>query len=246
MTIAVLAMTALAIAVIIVFRLAMKRVMEEREKMRQAELKHQQKLLHNSISTQERERQRIAADLHDELSSQLNVLKLSLYEMKPQLPELFAKTGQLLDGAIDISRYIAHDLYPPLLAQLGLTETLQDFLQPLEQQLEIDFYPNGNAKNIQPEQALHMFRISQELVQNALKYAEASRLSFILRITDNWIALRINDNGKGFDKTKIKGGLGLANVESRVQILGGKYKIKTAPGKGTGVILLVDKKPSQP
>jgi len=237
-TIAVLAMTVLAVLVIVVFRLAMKRVMLEREKMRQAELAHQQNLLLNSINTQERERQRIAADIHDELAARLSVLKLSLYQMKTVLPELSGKTNHMLDEAIAISRNISHDLYPPLLAELGLAETLRGFLEPLESQLEVDIFINGESDNLSPEQALHLFRITQELTQNTLKYAEADKLSLMLRITDQQIALKLSDNGKGFDVKQARGGLGLSNIESRVQVLGGYYKMKSTLGKGSTTIIL--------
>ncbi len=237
-TTAVLAMTALALSVIIIFRLALHRVHQEKEKRRQAELQHQQKLLYNSIHTQERERERIAGDLHDELSSRLHVLKLSLYNTKSSPDE----NNKLLDEAIGLSRRIAHDLYPPLLKELGLIEALQDFLQPLEQKLSITFFAIGNTENLTAKQTLHLFRISQELVQNAIKHAEPSKLSLSLKVAGTYIALQVYDNGKGFSPSQVKTGLGLNNVEARVQLLGGIYKIKTVLGKGTRVIVLITKK----
>ncbi|MGB0175556.1 MAG: sensor histidine kinase, partial [Owenweeksia sp.] len=233
------AMTALAILVIVIFRLAIRRVMQERERMRRAELLHQQKLLYNSINTQERERQRIAADLHDELSSRLSILKLNLYQWMDGTSKIPEPISSMLDETIRLSRNIAHDLYPPLLAELGLAETLKDYLIPLQGKIETDIYINQNGEAPSGDICLQLFRISQEVIQNMLKHAEASVLHIHLKIRSACTVLLLKDNGKGFDLTNARGGLGLGNIESRIQLLNGVYRIKSSPGKGTSTLILI-------
>tara|TARA_B100001245_G_C22892543_1_gene430119 strand:+ start:3201 stop:3929 length:729 start_codon:yes stop_codon:yes gene_type:complete len=239
MTVAVLAMTTLAVLVIVIFRLAIRRVMQERERMRQAELTHQQKLLYNSINIQERERQRIAANLHDELSSRLTILKLNLHQLKQGDTEVTGQMVPLLDETLRLSRNISHDLYPPLLAELGLVETIKDYLLPLKGKVETEFHTNQNGEPPQGEISLQLFRIIQELIQNVLKHAQASVISVQLRITTTYTSLLVKDNGCGFKLSNTKGGLGLGNIESRVQLLNGLYRIKSSLGKGTSTLILI-------
>ena len=238
-TIAVLAMTALAIMVIFIFRLAIKKVKEEKEKMRQAEIMHQQKLLYNSISIQERERKRIAADLHDELASRLNVIKLNVYATQKTMPEWAEQTNHLLDEAIAISRNISHDLYPPLLADLGIIETLRDYVHPLRQQMHVHLEITGTTNQLTKEQELQLFRLFQEQLQNVIKHAKATTLEILLSFRTKELVFLMRDDGIGYNPEYAKSGLGLINVESRVQMLKGKYKIKTAPGKGTALIITI-------
>lgn len=239
MTVALLAMIALAILVIAIFRLAMKRVWKEREKLRQSELEHQQKLLFNSLAAQERERRRIAADLHDELTSRLNIIRLSLFTAPPANHDQNTTVKQLLDETIELSRNISHDLYPPLLAELGLIETIKDYLHPIKANVQTTFYCREESAVLNEEQALQLFRVFQELVQNVLKHAEATELKVLMRLGTQTAFLSVQDNGKGFEATNTKTGLGMGNVESRIHLLQGKFKVKTRLHHGTSVKVLI-------
>ena len=238
MTVALLAMIMLALVVIAIFRLAMKRVWEEREKLRQTELQHQQKLLFNSLAAQERERRRIASDLHDELTSRLNIVRLSLHGATLSQTDQ-TTTKQLLDETIELSRNISHDLYPPLLAELGLVETIKDYLHPVKSNLDTSFYYRDETGILNEEQALQLFRVFQELVQNALKHAKAAHLNIFLRLGSTTAFLKVQDDGKGFDQENAKNGLGMGSIESRIRLLKGKFKVKTQPSKGTSTLVLI-------
>ncbi len=239
MTVAVMAMTLLALLVIFIFRLAISRVMKEREKMRQAELEHQQKLLYNSITIQERERQRIATNLHDELSSRLLVLKLNLHQLERDGPHLPDPVKTLLDETLRLSRNIAHELYPPMLAELGLAETIRDYLTPLQGEIQTTLYIAQSDIEPPNEVSLQLFRTIQELIQNTLKHAQASHLFLQLRVTSRCSVLRLRDNGKGYIVKEARGGLGLTNIESRVQLVNGRYRINSTPRKGTSTLILI-------
>jgi signal transduction histidine kinase len=232
MTLAVLAMIILSVLVIIIFRVAFSRVMEERKKMLESEINHRQELLVNSIQIQERERKRISEDLHDELTSKLNVLKINLYELKQKHPELYNKTGPILDDVINISRDISHDLYPPLLVKVGLIACLEELLAGIQNKVETDVFYTGNPESLSSDQKLQLMRIYQELIQNMLKHSKASKLSICLRVSDHSISSSIVDNGQGFDSSQKNVGLGLNSIKSRVQILGGSHKLKSQNGHG--------------
>ena len=237
--VAVLAMVGLAVLVILVSRMATNRILQEQEKLRQAESKHQRELLQSNIQVQERERKRLAAELHDELSSMLNILKLQLYSARKALPDADA-TLQLVDDSIEVSRNVSHDLYPPLLADLGLLEALSDFLQPLQQQLRIDIAVSG-PNRIEPpvDASLQLFRIVQELTSNAIKHAQCSTLLIRVRLERGYTALLVRDDGQGFDPQRAYGGLGMQNIESRVQVLNGRHRMRSAPGRGTSTIVII-------
>ena len=239
MTLAVLAMITLSVLVIVIFRVGFSKVMQTRKKMMESEIAHRQKLLVNSIQIQERERKRIAGDLHDELTSRLNILKISLYELKKSLPELYSKAGAMLDEAIHISRDISHDLYPPLLIQVGLMACLEEQLAGIQNKIETEVFFSGDPESLSADQKLQLFRIYQELVQNTLKHAEASKLSIILRVGAHSISSSVVDNGKGLNPDENTGGLGLNNIKSRVQMLGGVHKLKSQKGFGVNHILFI-------
>ena len=234
MTIAVLAMTALALLVILIYRIAIQRMWEEQEKVRVNEEMHQRNLLDTSIQSQDKERQRIAADLHDELTSRLNVVRLQMY----QLPEYPTEVMNQLDEVIHLSRNLAHQLYPPLLAEVGLGETILDYLSPLRQQFST-YTRLADLSTVDINLQLQLFRIFQEQLQNIVKYAKASSLEVVLKRTSTSFQLRIVDNGIGYDQQQITPGMGLSNIESRVQMVGGVFRITSQLGKGTRLLIVI-------
>lgn len=237
--VAVLAMVGLAILVILISRIAMNRISQEQEKLRDIEKAHQRNLLENTMMVQERERKRLAGELHDDLSSLLNVLRLQLYRTQKQDPDK-EQNLVLLDKAIDISRNISHELYPPMLTEFGLLETINDFLHPLMGSYKIEFRVGEYASIPSDDQwALQLFRIVQELISNMVKHAQCTKLSFLLRISPSYTALLFSDNGKGFDIEASKTGLGLSNIESRVRVLDGTYRIVSKPKLGTRTLILI-------
>lgn len=242
MAIAILAMTGLAVAIIVISRIAMRRILSEKEKLRLAEMHHQQELLANSINVQERVRKRIAGDMHDELSSRLNILKLSLYKQHQKNPDPELRSaGEQLDEAITIARDMSHEMYPPLLSEFGLEESIRDYLQPLEAECEVDFRLLNHRTNdrLDKDIELNLFRIIQELTQNSIKHADSRHINILLRLSEKCIALSYRDSGKGFSPEENRKGLGLKNIESRVQVIKGHHKWKSSIGKGCSFIVLI-------
>lgn len=224
------------IALIITFvyftRLYFIRILKEEQKLQSTILAHQQQLLKDSILVQERERNRIAADLHDGLISKLNVSLLSLHTT-PNLDEL----SIMLQDSIVLARRISHDLSPPLLEESSLYELLEDFVDPIKTQLNINLsYALTTEKNLSNPTKLQIFRIIQEVINNILNHAQASQLNIHLHLGSCYVGLKIIDNGIGFDIDKKSQGLGLKNITLRSQSLQGTFRFKSKPQKGSSFL----------
>ncbi len=205
-------------------------------------LKNQREVLQATIATQEDERKRIAQDMHDAISSKLNVISLTtnlLLESddildidKQSLEHILTINNTVLES----SRKIAHALLPPVLEKFGLKVALEelfdDYMQASKLQILHDIKTLPDLSHMEE---LHIFRIIQELINNALKHAQATQLKIDLINTSNGFDLSFSDNGKGFDqnKTDLKAGLGLQNLKSRAAILKCDLLIQSSINNGS-------------
>lgn len=227
---------AILIALIFTFvyftRLYFMRILREQQKMQTTVVAHQQQLLEDSILVQERERDRIAADLHDDLISKLNISLLSLHTT-PDLDNL----STMLQDSIVLARRISHDLSPPLLEQSSLYELLEDFVDPIQAHLKIKLsYSLTTETLLSNSTKLQIFRIIQEVINNILKHAQASQLKIHLHLGKQYLGLKIIDNGVGFDVDKQSTGLGLKNITLRSQSLQGEFRFKSKLQKGSSFL----------
>jgi signal transduction histidine kinase len=213
-------------------RLYFIRILKEQQKLQTTIVSHQQQLLEDSILVQERERNRIAADLHDDLISKLNISLLSLHT-NPKVEEL----STLLQDSIFLARRITHDLSPPLLEQSSLYELLEEFVDPIKTHLEIALSYSLNTEETLPNPTkLQIFRIIQEVINNILKHAQASQLKVHLHLGKRYVGLKIIDNGIGFDTDKKSQGLGLKNIRLRSQSLQGAFRFQSKPQQGSSFL----------
>lgn len=233
--VALLFVATLVVCVVLLMRAYSKRIIQEQEKLTQAKVEYQQSLLLNSVLAQEKERERIAKDLHDDLISKLTVLTYAL-----QIENSKVKPVELLNESIKIARRITHDLTPPLLDQTSLKDLIEDFVAPLSQSYSINcVYTNHQRQVLNSDVKLQLFRIVQEVINNMLKHANASEITINLRITNSALSLVVRDNGVGFDTTLKAKGLGLKNIELRTQILKAHSKFKSRPEKGSTFLFLL-------
>ena len=231
-----LAMAVLVGAMAVFTRLYLKRMLRAQQEIANAALEHQQALLETSLSVQERERSRIAADLHDELMGKLNTLALAA-SSKQQLPE----QEQLVRQSIESVRRIAHDLTPPLLQYTTLGQLMEQQLRAVAQHYHVDIcVQEHNEQPLPGSMKLQVLRIFQELLSNALKHAAASSIALGLRTTNNYLFLSLRDDGKGFQPSNdSSAGLGLRNVELRAQVLNANHRYKQNGKPGTHFVLLL-------
>ena len=192
----------LVITIIVIVQVYFRRILAEQRKIAQLELDHQEKLIADSIKIQERERKRIAADLHDHLISKLNIIRLSLYSLKGQPPPAIFDS---LTESIDLGRKISHDLSPPLLENSSIDELFSEFLHPIRDNYDISFQLLFQDElELKPAIKLQMVRIFQEVINNILKHASAKKIKVYLRQSEKLLILKVEDDGKGFDPEAAK------------------------------------------
>ena len=222
--------------------------LREQEAMLRLSFEQIQELAGRLIIAQEAERSRIARDLHDDISQQLAGLSLSLSTLKRKSGELDAGTvgsslAKLHDRTLDLAdsvRRLSHDLHPSVLQQVGLTAALESHCAEFQQQYGIDvtFGTAEDLTAVPPDAALCLFRAAQEALRNVAKHADARRTQVVLSREDGELTLTIVDDGKGFDKTRVRrtgGGLGLLSIEERARLLHGSVRIETGVERGTMV-----------
>lgn len=200
----------------------------------------QQKLITAiTIRAQEKERSELGRELHDNISQMLAVVKLYLGMLKNgQDPngDLVTKSYDHLDTTIEEIRKLSHSLAPPSLGESGLEEALQNLVAntgispDIAIQLKVDEAYNSSSTDKNKE--LMIYRIVQEQLNNTIKYAQASKISIQLKCNSENLYLSISDNGVGFDTSQTSKGIGLQNINSRVDFYSGKMSIISAPGKG--------------
>ncbi len=235
MFIGTLGMLVLVIGLVIFIIFHQRKVLRYQLQLQQLEHEQQKVLINASVRLQEEERQRIAADLHDDAGPLLATARLYLSEnlvnqdKATQLQSIF-QARQILDDTIQLIRNISHSLMPPTLKNFGLESAINDATQKISGSGSINASSRFHEykERLEPEKELLVYRMVQELINNILKHSNAS----FIHITQNMHAgnfiLRIHHDGRGivqtdFDKlTKSNIGLGLKNISSRLRVAQGK------------------------
>lgn len=217
----------------------------------QLEKEKQSKMLfaEQLIESQERERRRIAADLHDGLGQQILIIKNRVELALRSLPQSENITEQLKEIALSAQsslndvRSISHGLRPVHLEQFGLRETLINLCDQISRTSSVDWVCHiDDIDGVIPrEQEINFYRIIQEGTNNILKHSGATQASIMIRHSDDVLTASLWDNGKGFDPAAVteKKGLGLNGIHERAHILGGTVEIQSSSGEGTTLILTV-------
>jgi len=201
------------------------------------------------LEAQEKERAKISKELHNNVNQVLSTAKLLLDVAKTNSREraqLLKKTSEQIHYAINEITNISRALVPPIIGDLGLTESIKDLLENVTvfHKIKVEFKPAGDIENeINENQKLMLFRIINEQVNNIVTHAEAKKLSVHLLIDGLSIQLIITDDGKGFDPEKLKNnsGTGLADILSRGKLFNAKVNIISAPGKGCKLIVKLNR-----
>ncbi|WP_419870410.1 sensor histidine kinase [Chryseobacterium sp. CT-SW4] len=188
--------------------------------------------LEEAFFLQEKERERLAEELHDNILSRLNLIRLNtetknIHEINTDLK----KSMQLI-------RELSHNLTPPDLKEVELKDLIGDYLEQIHTPMEIDYFHYGSHEtNISSEVKLNLFRITQEIINNILKHAHANTIRVTLRISSQYIILIVEDNGCGFASNGHYKGIGIKNIQSRIRQIKAFHTLKTQPEKGTKYII---------
>ncbi len=211
-------------------------IIRQQKKFRQLSLEK----IRAEISTLEKERKRIASDLHDEVGPLLSAVKIQINHLEPQDPEekaMIDKSNRYIDDIISRMREISNNLLPNTLVRKGLRAAIAEFIgkMPAQSQPAIEFRCSIERR-LDEVQEVNIYRLVQEIVHNSVKHSQAQRLVIDLQLQEERIRLATADDGVGFDYGEIAkrgGGLGLLNLQSRTEVMGGSFSFESGRGKGT-------------
>jgi two-component system, NarL family, sensor kinase len=234
-----LGMLMLTIGLILFIIFHQRKVIRYQMRLQQMEHEQQKILLNASIRLQEEERQRLAADLHDDAGPLLATARLYLNEnlvnqdKATQLQAIY-QARQILDDTIQLIRNISHSLMPPTLKNFGLESAINDLFQKISGSGAINASSRFHdyKERLKPEKELIVFRIIQELINNILKHSNSSFIHLTQNVHGDKFYLRVHHDGRGivqsdFDKlNKSNIGLGLKNISSRLKVVLGSINFE--------------------
>ncbi|MEZ4903408.1 MAG: histidine kinase [Spirosomataceae bacterium] len=221
-----------------------KRLFRQELMFKKMELKYQQELINSTLEGMESERKRLSRDLHDEIGAALSTMRLLVGQMpaesrtSPDIVLLTDKYKALIDNTIDNVRRISNDLLPNGLEEFGLSYAIEGLCEKSLELTDADI--NWSIEDI-PEASsqlnLMIYRIIQELLNNTIKYAEATQIDILITKGEHQLLLHYTDNGKGFDYEDAykKKSLGLKNIETRIRMFDGTLVFNTRPNEGISV-----------
>jgi PAS domain S-box-containing protein len=217
--------------------------------------KHIQTLMQELIKAQETTRQKIARYLHDQVAQDLSTVKIvceTLFDNHPgkceDLRQKISKMSDVLQGSIHAVRNLAYDLRPPSLDQLGLTRTLFQYCEDFSETngVTVDFYSAGlDEVRLDFDTEINLYRMIQEALNNIKKHAAAEYVTVRLIASFPKIILRLEDDGKGFDRKEQlitalnEKRMGLRSMEERATLLNGSFRIQSRPMEGTKILVEV-------
>jgi PAS domain S-box-containing protein len=199
-------------------------------------------LIKATLDAQERQRSAIGRELHDNVNQVLTTVKLyneiCLTEEKTNKVMLM-KSVQQINFCIETLRALSKVLSSPSIEEVSLKESIKELVDSIKEtrKIEVNFYTyHVRDENISQDLQTTIYRIAQEQLTNVLKYANASSVDVMLVGTAETIALRIQDNGEGFDPDQKRKGVGITNMISRAETLDGKLELISSPGKGCSLM----------
>lgn len=219
-----------------------KRELAER-KVKQLEQEKQLVATLALLDGENAERTRLARDLHDGLGSMLSVVKLHLHGIRNifALAEAdagrLAKAREMLDELAVELRRMAHNLMPDSLSRYGIKTSLEDFCRSVPM-ASFQFF--GEDLRLDSRLEVLIYRCAYELINNAIKHAEATRINVQLTVDERFVSLSVQDDGKGFDPETVVYGAGFTNMRNRIASYNGKINVYSSPGEGTEVTIEIE------
>lgn len=222
-----------------------KRLLEEKTNL---QLEHQKTLMRAVVDTQERERKVIAQDLHDGIGQLLSAAIINLDAVISQAslnPEQSLNTtNELIEQAVSDVRTMTKSLMPNVLKDFGLIEALQklgDLMKNISS-INIVFSAHGVQLDLSEQIEINLYRVVQEIINNALKHSQASEIAIQLFSRNKELIIQIEDDGIGFDLNKIltdRSGLGISNIQNRLDLIDAELDIDTRPNHGCSYSIIL-------
>ena len=246
-TIIFIVLTIFIISFIFLFQ---KRQLQNQQEKAALKTAYDQEILKSQIEVQNQTLQHIGQELHDNIGQLLSVAKINLNILEESDNEelVFIKqTNEIITQSISDLRALTKSLDGDFVKDFGLEESISHELQRIRKtrRFQTEISVLGEKRKLGYEREIVLFRIVQEVLNNALKHSKAKNLTLILHYFPESFTLNIQDNGKGFDledvnqKSISQSGAGLRNMQRRMELIGGKCSILSEIGKGTEVILVI-------
>jgi two-component system sensor histidine kinase UhpB len=209
---------------------------DARTKNYQQQMAFRQSLSRTMVEAEEKEKNRWALELHDNVCQVLTVAKLFTEEaLRNQDDPFIRKSKNMIEKAINDIRHISSSIKPPEFSTTSLYEAIEGLIDNIKRFVAFEFvieYDHMADKLLSSEQKLMVYRVVQEQLNNITKYAGASRVELLVAVANKQVTVAVKDDGKGFDPAKVKTGIGLKNIGSRLQLFSGDVNIHSSPGKG--------------
>lgn len=236
-------MLLLGIAIIMFFRISLKRknkLLFEQEIMKS---RFEQTLLNSKLEIQEQTFSYISKEIHDNIGQVLSLARLNLNRMSID-PDAQKMTliDELMGKALTDLRNLSHSLDRDVIEKAGWIKAAERLFRDLGKTgtCKVSFSAQENLPQLENEKHIILFRMIQEIINNIIKHASAKEIKFSAIQSDSLIEVKIEDDGKGFDMNSVTKGAGLQNLESRSKMIGANMYIHTVPGSGTCVTIAVN------
>jgi signal transduction histidine kinase len=229
-------MLGFSLAFIWLFFVFRKRIEKEQGILRASEIAFERRLMESTLQVEERERIQIAMDIHDELGTLINVMRLNMHSaigklnQQDRLLKLLSENTELIEKTADSMRAISQRISPPLLVKMGLEPSLKELMHSINRSTGILITFDCNLKDIRFEQTVevNIYRIVQELINNILKHANASKIKLNMMVTSNYLSIDLFHDGIGISNAQVsyqlnqEKGSGLKSIQTRLNNLKGK------------------------
>lgn len=253
-----LAMTGMALLVVSFIVLVIynnNKMLRQKKKLQEAEIRYQQELLFAVIDSQEKERQRIGTDLHDEVGATLSALRLiiedfiSNVQSVPEADLFCQKSKFIIDDVISTVRNISHDLSPLGKETHNLRDALEDLMDKVNQSGKIHVQletSSGDLSGLTGTASLALYRVFSELINNTIKHAQASNIVLSVNEEEQRLLFCYKDDGIGLSRgvDNAKQGIGMRNIESRLRMIQSDFTINDATGGGFEMNILLNREHS--
>lgn len=208
------------------------------------------------LSAQEDERKKISRELHDVIAQTLTGINLRLAALKKEagrntkgLDRSIARTQRLVEKSVDIVHQFARELRPAVLDDLGLIPALHSFAKLFSQRtrIHVDLKVFAGVEQLDSNQRTILYRVAQEAINNVARHAEAGRVEVsVQKLADGGTCMKIKDDGKSFSLANVlndrgRKRLGLLGMQERLEMVGGNFRVESAPGQGTTIIAQIPK-----
>lgn len=252
--IATMGIMLLVFAIVFLVLLYQKRLLANKTELVNIEKNHQKELMDAALDIAERERQKIATNLHDDIGIILNVLKMNLDRLKKNranaatVDKIIADSNQSIDNSLDIVRDIYRDIVPPTLKHAGLVKGLKELGKQLNQsgEIEISFESNEEVIELDKSKELQLYRLIKEVINNTLKHAKPTKIHISIKKIQRALNVSVAHNGQGINTEKIRElakdskGIGLKSILTRSELINATIDFsEIAPGSAMVVIRML-------